>query len=78
MLISRGHHKVIIWYNPNKNIFYHKAVKGYYRNYVIGEKNQYKHQIVDIIDLEFYEFKYSLKKRLLRKLISFLEKIERK
>ena len=67
--------KIIVWHNLNKDIFYYKIVKGYYTDYKIGYKNQYNHEVILIIDDVYFEtYKIPLKKRLLRKIISFLEK----
>lgn len=39
---------IVIWKRPD-NSYYFREVKGYYRNYEIGFKNQYNHEVVLII-----------------------------
>ena len=76
MLVNRGHNKLVIWFNPNRNIYYYRLIRGFYNNYVVGNKNQYDHVIVLVIDLEYEKQRTSIRKRLIRRFISFLEKIE--
>lgn len=80
MLVTKGLYRLVIWYNPNKKIYYHKLLRGFREQYKIGNENSYGHVIVDVIDLQFYIEKPCklFFKRLLRKLISFLEKKERR
>lgn len=67
--------KLVIWHNPNTDTYYYKIVSGYYREYTPGSQNQYNHKIILVIDNIYTNtYKVPLKKRLLRKLISFLEK----
>lgn len=67
--------KIIIWKNHNNNKFYYKVVRGWYADYEIGYFNKYNHEVVFIIENVYFEKnKIPLKKRLLRKYISFLEK----
>lgn len=69
--------KIVVWYNPNKEQYYYKYVKGYSSNYFEGLINQYGHVIVLVIDgyVRLNEIQRpSIKKRLIRKAISFLEK----
>lgn len=73
--------KIIVWHNLNKNTYYYKIVKCSYINYYVGYKNQYDHEIILIIDIynEFTQFyKMPLKKRVIKKLISFLHKLDKK
>lgn len=66
---------IIVWYNPNKDVYYYKVSSGTYAKYFVGFRNQYNHEIVLIIDSVFYRKpqKLSMKKRVLRKAISFLQ-----
>lgn len=67
-------HCIVIWLNLNSNEYYHKIYKSYY-SHEVGYINQYNHKIVDIVTYkEIFERHKSIK-RLLRKLISFLENI---
>lgn len=72
--------KLVVWYVPKKNYYYYKIINGGYRNYHVGLKNSYDHEIIIVVDdiyLEQYKVsKFTqLKRRLKRKLISFLEKL---
>ena len=69
--------KILIYHNLNDNTYYYKLVKHRSYNYYVGYINQYNHKIVLIIDniLEnFYIYRPPLKKRIIKKLINFLEK----
>lgn len=73
--------KIIIWHNLNKDTYYYRIVKGFYRNYEVGFINQYNHQIILIIDIykEFTQFyKMPWKKRVIKKAISFLHRLDKK
>lgn len=81
--ISSGKHLIVIYKKPTiksnqDNPFYFKYVSGYYTNYYEGMKNQYGHEIVLIIETQFHNHRLPLRTRLLRKIISFLEKLERR
>lgn len=65
---------LIIWYNPNKDSYYYKYVNGFYQDYYVGFKNQYEHEVILIIKLIYHKYKLPIKKRIKRKLISFLDK----
>lgn len=77
--------KVIVWYNPNKDIYYHRLIKCHYAEanytYEIGSLNSYNHVIVDIIPLSEYLVDYDynyfvhLKRKTINKCISFLKKL---
>lgn len=70
--------KLIIWYNPNTKTYYHKFVRGFYCNYEVGFKNQYNHEIVLVIDKVVKRtIKLPLRNRLIKRLIRFLEKLEK-
>lgn len=69
--------KIIVWHKPRDDSYYYRIVNGTYANYSIGFKNSYDHEVVLIID-EVFNYqppKKSLKKKLLTRLISFLQKI---
>lgn len=72
MLINRK--LLIIWHKPIDNVYYYKLVNGFYANYNVGFKNSYGHEIILIIPVDFEIKKPTLKKRLIKRLISFLEK----
>lgn len=70
---------LIVWYNPNKDIYYHRIINGSYieQNYCLGAKNSYGHEIVHKIDgFDFYKKKIPIKKRVVRKTIKILRKFE--
>lgn len=70
---------IIIYHNLNDGSYYHRTVKFTYKNYKIGEKNQYNHQIVLIIpDVYLYKYKVSLLKKVLTVIICFLQRINKK
>lgn len=72
--------RIIIWYNPNKGVYYHRYVNDFsnYCQYSIGYKNQYEHEIVYMIqpNYDYYNpiLKEPLKRKCVNKLISFLKK----
>lgn len=68
-------YNLIVWFNPNKNIYYYKLVRGTYSQYRVGFKNQYGHEVVLIIDDVLYHkpSKKPIKQRVITSLISFLQ-----
>lgn len=74
---------IVIWFNPNKKIYYHKIVKNSLGRYFVGMTNQYDHEVVLLIPLEdcFITFSQRIRrilKRFFKTIISFLEKIYKK
>lgn len=71
--------RCIVWYNPTKNVYYHKIVKGHYEyfDYSVGNKNSYGHEIIHVIDnFDFKVKRVPIKKRIVRGTIKFLKKYE--
>lgn len=68
------HSNLVVWYNPNKSIYYYKIVRGFYQDYKIGFKNSYGHVVCLVIPVSFKITKEKLRKILIKRLISFLEK----
>lgn len=81
--------KLLIFYNPHKKAYYHKFIKSYCKEYCVGYKNQYNHEIIYLID-NVYTEQIVLKKNLsirylvltpmislLKKLTEFLQKINK-
>ena len=73
---------LVIWYNPNKDIYYYRFVTSDYVNYKIGYKNQYGHVVILVIDNVYREQyvikKYlSIRKMVLTRLIAFLQKLNK-
>lgn len=69
---------IVVWKNLNNGTYYYKKVKGTYRKYYEGYINHYNHRIILIIkDIDFYIPKVPKKKMVLKKLISFLQKLEK-
>lgn len=69
---------IVVWYNPHKDIYYWKYVYNLFDKYYVGYTNQYDHKVIVVIDL-FRDiiYKVPLRKKVLRKIISFLHKIEK-
>lgn len=63
---------ICIWYNPNKDLYYHKVIHGFATNYFIGKVNSYGHILVYIFRLENYYVPY--KNRLKKKVVNYLIK----
>lgn len=71
--------KCVIWYNPKKDIYYHRIVKGHYEyhDYNVGSKNSYDHTIVHVIEnFDYTSKRIPIKKRIVRSTIRFLKKYE--
>lgn len=68
---------IIVWYNPGEKSYYYRTV-FYSERYYIGYKNNYNHEVILIIDIDVltYHSHTSLRKRLIKHLICFLEKIK--
>lgn len=69
--------KLIIYQKPN-GVIYYKLTKGNYMNYKVGCFNQYNHKILFILsdsDLINYQRKGNLLRKVIRKIISFLQYI---
>ena len=68
--------QIVIWHKLRDNSYYWRDVMGTYAKYEIGFKNQFGHEIVLIIDDIWYRQpqKKSLRKKMLTRLISFLQK----
>lgn len=68
-----------VWQNLNTNEIYYRFIRNYNENYHVGYINSYNHKLVIFKEIPFYIEKVSLfggiKKRTIRKLIHFLEKI---
>lgn len=82
--VSNGKKLIIIYKRPDSVItsksakYYFRYVSGYYTNYYVGMKNQYDHEIILIIEVTSVSNKLPFRSRLIRKFISFLEKLERR
>ena len=64
---------IVVYYNPNRKEYYYKVVK--YANYEPGYKNSYGHKVIltiNVMDI-WYPPKISIRKKVLTKLISFLQ-----
>lgn len=70
---------IIVWYNPSKESYYYRTV-FYADKFYIGYKNQYNHEVILIIDIDVltYHTHVSFRKRLIKRLLRFLEKINQK
>lgn len=67
---------VIVWYNPNKNVYYHKFIRGFGSSYSIGYTNSYGHYIVYkfILNNNIRPVKHNIKQRIINALLRELEK----
>lgn len=65
---------IVIYYNPNKKDYYYKVV-GSSSKYYVGYKNSYGHEVLFIINVYdiWYPPKRKLRKKVLTKIISFLQ-----
>lgn len=73
---------LVIWQTPQN--LYFKIVKGTYKKYYIGYKNQYSHKVIFIIDLYkelnylFYKKRFSIKDIIIKYHKTCLKKLERR
>lgn len=71
-------YRVIVWHNLNKNTYYYKIIRGTYNEYRVGYINHYNHKIIVIVeDIYLHEYKVPLRKRVISRLISFLQRINK-
>lgn len=67
---------IIVWYNPKKNVYFYKIIYNFWDRYYEGYVNQYGHICILIIDIyKDLIYKEPLRKMVLKKFISFLQKI---
>jgi len=72
--------KIIVWRKPD-NSYYFRTITTIWNEREVGDKNQYGHEVILIIDIDYlsYSAPYSpLRKRVLMSLISFLQNINKK
>ena len=70
--------RIIVWHNLNNDSYYYRIVSGNYAKYEIGFRNQYNHEVILIVDSGYFEKnKTSFKKKVIMRLISFLQKIDK-
>lgn len=74
---------ITVYHNLNYDTYYYKIIN--FCNYEVGYVNQFNHQLILIIDINYIcktcyyrNIHYSKKKKVLRKVISFLQNIEKK
>ena len=69
---------LVVWKTP-KDTFYFKILKHNYNNYYVGYINEYKHTCLIFQDISNYLFVtknyFNIKRKIIRCLISFLQKI---
>lgn len=69
--------RIIVYHNLNDNSYYYKLINHRQDYHFVNHVNQYNHEIILIIDniLEnHYLYRPPLKKRVIRRIIDFLEK----
>lgn len=73
-------YRIVVFHNLTKNTYYYKKLKGYVSEYYVGYKNQWNHEVVLIIDVEEFlnRGRNSIKRRVIDKLMSFLNKLYQK
>lgn len=72
--------KIIVWRKPNGS-YYFRTITSLWNEREVGDTNQYGHEVILIIDIDYltYSKPYSsLRKRVLMRLISFLQNINKK
>lgn len=67
--------KIVVWFNRNSKEYYYKKYKVFC-DYKIGYLNGYNHEVILVIDLSDLFYKMPLKRRLIKRLIRFLENIK--
>lgn len=78
--------KLVVWYNPTKNLYYYRVVRGIFYegySYEVGAVNSFGHIIVLVISFNDLLLNYNnrwvindLKTRVINCLISFLKKLK--
>ena len=70
---------LVVWYVPKKKTYYFKILKHNYNTYRPGYINEYDHVCVIFEDISNYLYitrnYFSLKRKIIRVLVSFLNKI---
>lgn len=70
---------LVVWYKPNNKSYYYKILKHNYNNYYVGYINEYNHVVIVCEDISKFLFVtknyYSIKRRIVKKLVNFLNKI---
>lgn len=70
---------LVVWYNPKNHTYYHKILKHNYNSYYVGYINEYNHTLILFEDISNYLYVtknyFSFKRKLIRFLISFLNKL---
>lgn len=74
--------KLYVWHNLNNDTYYYRVTSGTYKDYKVGDKNSYNHEVVLIVENEVLHpvivKKYvSIRKMVLTPLIAFLQKINK-
>lgn len=67
--------KIVVWCDINNSKVYHKCVNDFVDRYFIGYKNQYNHEVIDIVYV-YNEliYKEPLKSKVIKRIIRFLQK----
>lgn len=67
--------KIIVWYDFNNSKVYHRCINDFFDRYFIGYKNQYNHEVIDIVYV-YNEliYKEPLKSKVIKRIIRFLQK----
>ena len=80
MLVIKGFYQIVIWYKPKTRVYYHRLIRGFRGRYEVGYINSYGHEVVDVIDIEFYIEKPRklYQKKLLNNLRCLIDKLDKK
>lgn len=79
-IVDKSIWTISVWYNPNSKEYYYKLLTSrYFEN--VGYKNSYGHELILVIDVYkdiVKQRKIPIYLRILKKFISFLQKLDDK
>lgn len=68
---------LVVWFIPKKNVYYFKILKHNYNNYYVGYVNDYNHVVILFENISPYlyicKYNFNIKRKIINKLVSFLE-----
>lgn len=75
--MSNKFKKIIVWFNRNSQTYYYKVIHDIVDKYNVGYTNQYNHEVILVIDIyKDLIDKYSLKNKVINRLIRFLQSLQ--
>lgn len=74
--------KLYVWHNLKTDTYYYRVNSGGYKNYKVGDKNSYEHELVLIVENEvlkpvIVKNYISVRKMVLTPIIAFLQKLNK-